>query len=135
MADLIALKAELDADPLGRGYSGMSDQQAADSLNVEDRTVDRTAVSGGEVFTAIEPADFLTVTDVAHRWVLEVMFGLDVVPLDSPNVRTILATVFSGKAGTIAALLALQTHVVSRADELELGNVRAGTVNQARRMP
>jgi hypothetical protein len=31
--DLQALKAELTADPLGRGYSTMSDQEAADSLN------------------------------------------------------------------------------------------------------
>ena len=135
MADLVALKAELDADPLARGYFGMTDQQAADSLNAEDRTVDRTAVRGGEVFTAIKPVDFLSVTDAAHRWVLGVMFGLDVVPLDSANVRTILSTIFSGKAQTLAALVALQTHVVSRADELGLGNVRAGTVNEARRMP
>ena len=39
MADLVALKIELDADPLVRGYSGMTDQQAADSLNTVNRSI------------------------------------------------------------------------------------------------
>ena len=33
----MALADELSADPLGRGYAGMTDQQAADSLNALDR--------------------------------------------------------------------------------------------------
>ena len=37
MTDLVALKSELDDDPLGRGYAGMTDQQASDSLNTMDR--------------------------------------------------------------------------------------------------
>ena len=37
MADIQALKDELDADPLGRGYSTMSDQQVADDLNAKTR--------------------------------------------------------------------------------------------------
>lgn len=31
--NLAALKTELTTDPLGRGYSGMSDEAAANSLN------------------------------------------------------------------------------------------------------
>lgn len=38
------LKNELANDPLARGYSGMTDQQAADSLNTADRQVDGPAV-------------------------------------------------------------------------------------------
>lgn len=37
MVDKVQLKAELDADPLVRGYAGMSDQEAADSINAVDR--------------------------------------------------------------------------------------------------
>ena len=34
-----ALADEINIDPLGRGYSGMTDQQIADSLNTVDRVV------------------------------------------------------------------------------------------------
>jgi len=37
MADIDALSQELTNDPLGRGYSGMTDQQAADDLNTAYR--------------------------------------------------------------------------------------------------
>ena len=37
MADIQALKDELDGDPLGRGYSTMTDQQVADVLNAQTR--------------------------------------------------------------------------------------------------
>ena len=37
MADLQILRTELLIDPLGRGYSGMTDQQAADNLNMVNR--------------------------------------------------------------------------------------------------
>ena len=33
MADIAALKIELDTDPLARGYAGMGDQAAADDIN------------------------------------------------------------------------------------------------------
>ncbi len=41
--DPVALKAELDTDPLTRGYSGMNDEAAADSLNL---TLDRPGLGG-----------------------------------------------------------------------------------------
>ena len=37
MADIEALKDELNADPLGRGYSTMTDQEAANDLNAQTR--------------------------------------------------------------------------------------------------
>ena len=37
MADIAGIKAEIDADPLGRGYAGMTDQQVADDLNTAYR--------------------------------------------------------------------------------------------------
>ena len=49
-----ALRAELNDDPLGRGYSGMTDQQCVDSLNTVDRTRNRTTMTGAEVKKAFE---------------------------------------------------------------------------------
>lgn len=36
----MSLKSEITADPLGRGYAGMTDQQVADDLNSVYRTRD-----------------------------------------------------------------------------------------------
>ena len=49
--DYIALKAEIDTDPLAVGYSGFTDQQVADSLNVRDGTYtyQRPIMTGKEV--------------------------------------------------------------------------------------
>ncbi|GAG32022.1 unnamed protein product, partial [marine sediment metagenome] len=37
MADEVALKTELDVDPLGRGYAGMNDKEATDDINTKYR--------------------------------------------------------------------------------------------------
>lgn len=134
---LQALRAELDADPLARGYAGMTDAQAAASLNTADRPVDRTDVPGHEIYAAITPTHALQVYDLAtgtpahQRW-LDIMFQLDSVPLDNANIRTALTTIFAGKQSTLDALVALQTVTVSRAQELSLGRVLVGDVTQAR---
>ena len=49
--DYQALKTEIDTDPLAVGYSGLTDQQVADSLNVRDGTYtyQRPVMSGKEV--------------------------------------------------------------------------------------
>lgn len=46
MPDYSILAAEINNDPLSRGYSGLNDQQVADSLNTSDRTVSRISYVG-----------------------------------------------------------------------------------------
>ena len=41
-----ALKTELTEDPLALGYSGMTDQEVADSLNAVNRQRNRTSMTG-----------------------------------------------------------------------------------------
>ncbi len=53
MADIAKLKTELTGDRLGRGYTGMTDQQAADDLNTKYRTRNRDVMTGDEVFQAL----------------------------------------------------------------------------------
>ena len=43
--NLDSLKNEIDSDPLGRGYVGMTDQEVADSLHMANRTVYRPVPS------------------------------------------------------------------------------------------
>lgn len=46
MADYSVLSTEVSTDPLLRGYSSMTDQQVADSLNAVNRTVSRISYVG-----------------------------------------------------------------------------------------
>lgn len=58
MSDIDPLVDELANDPLGRGYAGMTAQQAADDLNAIIRTRPRTAVPASEVFARFVPAEY-----------------------------------------------------------------------------
>ncbi len=55
---MAGIRDELLTDPLTRGYSGMTDQEAADDLNTSYRTRNRTSMSGDEVAQAAVPADY-----------------------------------------------------------------------------
>lgn len=134
MADLQAIRDELDNDPLGRGYAGMTDQQAADDLNLENRGSIKN-VSISDFLDIIAPAwpgaqddrDFIQILVEAAG------FGGTILTT-SEGVRDKLTVnpgaIFSGQTAT--DLIALWGTLISRAVELNLGNVRAGTVGQAR---
>ena len=53
------LRTELNDDILGRGYSGMTDEAAANSLNdTIDRSLNRATMTASEVFNAVDAAEF-----------------------------------------------------------------------------
>ena len=56
--DIDTLKTELTDDPLAIGYSGMSDEEAAASLNTASREVNVESVTGQEIFEAVVLADY-----------------------------------------------------------------------------
>ena len=138
MTDLNALRVELDDGHPDTGAYSLDDATAAVEINVENRAVDRSNVPAPEILAAVAPADYLSVFDpdtgnAVHRLYFEdIMRAGGTVDLDNANIRTALTAIFAGKAGTIAALEALHTVTVSRAQELGFGNVREGTVTQAR---
>lgn len=49
MPNLLNLRAEIEGDPLTRGYSGMTNDQIADSLNVPNRLAGVQGVSLGDL--------------------------------------------------------------------------------------
>lgn len=132
MAVLAILRDELLNDPLGLGYAGQTDQQATDTLNTENRPVDRDRVPTGEVMAAIRPGDFINVTGVPQQTYLKILLGIDFVLLGSTNIRNALANIFSGAPLTLAALAALQQELVSRGTELGIGFIHVGDVAEAR---
>lgn len=131
MANIQLLATELTSDPLVRGYSGMSDEAAADSLNTIDRDQNRSSISGDAAFDATDSTEFAALS--AHKQQLWLAWcgRSDIDPFGSANVAFV-QWIFGGGATTITNLVALRKQQVSRATELGIGFVRTGDVSQAR---
>jgi hypothetical protein len=130
--DYQALNTELTTDPLGRGYSGMTDEQAATDLNTVYRTRPRSSMSGDEIFAATDNTEFLGLTD--HKQQLWVSFtSKDVInAYDQTNID-FLDYIFGAGSTTKTTLSSLRTEDVSRATEIGLPKApNAGHVGYAR---
>lgn len=121
MADLSRLRDELIADPLGRGYSAMTDQQAADDLNAVQREVIESRLSGSAIFNAIVPSEFGALADQTKQFVRDVFSLGDTVDVGpGTNARTVLLGAFGAGTGTRDNLVTAVTNTTSRARELNL---------------
>lgn len=132
MVDFVLLKAEIDNDPLTRAYVSMTDKEVATSLNAKNRPNERVAVPAQEFIAAIAPAAFPA--DGKMQAYLALLLGTGSVPLEEPNVRNALKAIFAGKAGTLAALAALQSENISRGVEIGFGRVAEGHVAHVRKI-
>jgi hypothetical protein len=131
MANLQALRAELDAGHPDTGAYNADAQLAADQINAVNRTVNVSSLSGDQLFSATDSTEFGALTD--HKQNIWLAFcGRDSIdPFGASNVA-LVNWIFGGGSATITALASLRTRSVSRADELGIGRVAAGTVEQAR---
>lgn len=119
MADIQALKAELTTDPLGRGYSTMTDQQVADDLNAVNITRNLSSLSGEVMWQQTDPAEFGALTaDKQQMWVSFTRSG-GIDPFATANVQFVMF-IFGGQSTTVANLAASRTEQVSRAEQLSL---------------
>ena len=128
--DYVALKAELTADPLSRGYSGMSDSAAAADLNTVYRTRPKDTMTGSEILQAINKTEFTALTAANKQLVWDLLhlgtlnpFGVE---------AALFVDAFGGGSATIAALAAARVDDVSRGEELGLGTVYPGDIENAR---
>ncbi len=127
---MTVLSDELTNDPLGRGYSAMTDQEVVDSLNAVDRPRDRTSMSGREVAAGIDNAEYDALGDVQKSQVLALVASDDLDPFGL--AANVIKDIFTAGSATVLALAAARVETVSRAVELGLSRVRAGTVAEAR---
>jgi len=129
----MGLRDELRLDPLARGYAGMTDQQAADSLNAVKRAIPRTSIGGKDLLACTTVAELVALT-AANRDVYLALIQMDSLDITNANVRNILGALFAAGTTTRTNLVALgsSTVAVSRAGELGLGEVTAGEVQRAR---
>lgn len=128
------LKAEL----LLPAYTGMTDVQAADSLNVKNVATERAIVQGYEVVNCIEPAAMTALVSISLQQLTCITSASGGVDIKNVNVRNILKSIFPAlpaNTATRAALAALQNGpLISRAAQLDLSEIMPGHVAQARAM-
>lgn len=129
--DIAALKAEIDSDPLVRGYSGMSDEAVAADLNTVYRTRNKSSLSGDEMFQATDGSEFTALTEHKEVSWLSFCSRNSVSCFAAANVAFV-QYIFGGGSTTVSNLNALRTESVSRADELGLGRIVTGDVVEAR---
>ncbi len=128
--DLNILKTELITDPLTRGYSGMSDKDAATDLNTVYRTTNKTIMTSTEVFNAIDKVEFDALSATNKQLVWDILHIGNINPFGLEAV--IFIDIFGAGSTTITTLQALRVNNVSRGVELGIGKVRAGNVGEAR---
>jgi len=145
MVNYSKLKAEINNDPLIRGYASMTDQQIADSLT---QTIDRTIVesktlgalgimrevgptAGAAILDKLEAA---AATDSRLKWFMKELTtnGVDI---GNPVTRATIDSLVS--AGVITAaegvsLKEIPEKAGSRAEELAIGKIYARDVTLTR---
>lgn len=130
--NLVTLKAELTADPLGRGYAGMSIEAAAASLNTIDRSRQKSRLSGAEIWEAVVLSEYSART-AEQKSLLNAMIASPSLPIGpATNTRAALLAIFGAGTQTRANLIAAASETVSRATELGLPEVTPGDVQRAR---
>jgi hypothetical protein len=131
------LKTELFTDPLGFGYVGMSDQQAADALNNEgllNQTKDRTGIPTWRLLTAVDDAEFAALTATQLSMFQSVCACVQV-DISNPRIRAMLQRIFVASPLTKANMVALAKEPAARWETLDFGGpVAYWDVNRARQL-
>jgi len=128
--DISILAAELTADLLSRGYSGMSDAEAAADLNIVCRERNRSSMTGSEVLNAVDVTEWGSLDAGQKQTVWDVVHLGDVNPFGVE--ATLLIAVFGSGSNTIAALAVARKEAIGRAVELGLGFIYPGHIQNAR---
>ena len=136
MANVDLLRTELADDPIPKGYSAMSDEEVAVSLNddASGRTLPVDEFSSARIYEMVDTSEFNDLV-ASDKEVVERVFGLgegiDVSP--SSKARAVLLNAFGAGTSSRTAMVAAVSRAVSRAEELGIGIVRVGHVQEARR--
>jgi len=125
-----ALVTEVQTDPLGLGYSGMTDQQIADSLNTVNRPRNRTSMSGREIQDEVVDAEYDVLTDEKKSQFLALTASADLDPFGLG--ANVIKDIFTGGSTTSTNLGVARVETISRAVEIGAGRVGNGTVEIAR---
>ena len=147
MSKITILKTEIQNDPLAKGYSSMSDQEIVDSINLKNRSkfveissqelLAWSANNGrlAKIKNAINNgADDVvkSLAEAAYLLITRDDTSLDLNLTDRVAMLDALVSYAVLTPDDKTSLQALATVSISRAEELDIGLVRAGDVLQAR---
>ena len=123
------LSDELTNDPLARGYSTMSDLEAANDLNLVRIEVNRTVMSGSELLGHADALEWnLRTAEQKSNWLS--LCGIDSIDPFGSAVQVVISVWGAGSV-TIGNLQAARVETISRAQQLGI-TVNEGDVNHAR---
>jgi len=117
MAYIEQLASEISNDPLGRGYSTMTDQEVADDLNTSYRTRNLNSFSGDFMFTQTDFTEFQGLTDHKQQLWISFTSKASVDPWAQTNVDFV-TNLFGSNSSTVSALSNARTEGITRAEEL-----------------
>ena len=127
------LDTEVNTDPLAVGYSGMSDQQVADSLNAPTGAPAYEPIDAAILWNQILASEWNSLTTNQQDRVgaiLALSGELDVGP--GTRVNNVLDNVFGGGSTTVGNVTARASNTQSRAQNLGLRFVQAKDVARVR---
>jgi hypothetical protein len=119
-----ALENEIANDPDGKGYSGMTDAQLADSLNAVTISRDRKRISGRDLkaYSDVDEFNLLPGAKQQQFLTLTRRDDLDLSGMD----MDIMVSIFGSLSKTVAKLETEKTETVSKAMMLGLRTVTEG---------
>jgi hypothetical protein len=121
---LFSLLRELEEDPLGRGYAGMTVQEATDDLNTKYRIHQVQSFSGDFMFQQTDPNEFSVLP--AEKQQLWVSFtSRQSVDPWATNNEEFVKWIFGSSSSTVGNLVAAREKYISRAQELGYQSVTA----------
>lgn len=129
-----ALDDEVTNDPLGRGYAGMTDAQVADDLHLEDQSQAKEFAEAGQVYESIDRTEYDNLGAAAKDRYKETIIPLYSLQrfLSMGMARDWLQEIFGNGSLTLATYDSTLSIAISRARELQLGNVREADVTLVR---
>jgi len=116
------LEDEIANDPLGLGYTGMTDQQLVNSLNTKNRTRNRTIMTGREVRDSTVDAEYNALTDNKKSQYLALVMVDDLDPFG--HDANVIKGIFGNGSTTISNLVAARVESISRGVEIGWGIVK-----------
>lgn len=136
MADYRILRDEVVNDPLGLGYAGMTNAQVADSLNTQNRAIQRSRfVTARTLLNELVPTDAAAILDALNsatasnsvvKWAFSFLTSDSGIDVAAPNTALMLTSLVTSGVLTQSqsdAITALGNVTVSRSTEIGFDRV------------
>lgn len=123
------LEDELTLDPLGRGYSTLTNGEIDASGRVENRSRNRISMSGREIASEVVDSEYNALSDIKKTQFLSLMASEDLDPFGLG--ANVIKDIFGVGSTTRSNLAVARVESISRWNELGI-NPKIGEIEDAR---